>query len=56
MLQTFQPENRLATLPDVLQRGMRVRQMSYWLVSWLSRFWLAQCRHAERPDRFVPRY
>jgi hypothetical protein len=26
------------------------------LARWLLRCWESQCRHAERPDRFVPRY
>lgn len=26
------------------------------LARWLLRCWESQCRHAERPGRFVPRY
>ena len=29
-----------------------VRALRVWLLG----FWASQCRHAERPDRFVPRY
>jgi hypothetical protein len=29
-----------------------VRALRVWLLG----FWASQCRHAERPERFVPRY
>jgi len=56
MLQSFHPQHCPATLPPILGNGGQVHQVSLWLMSWLTRWWLAQCRRAECANRFVPRY
>jgi hypothetical protein len=32
------------------------RPLAQQAAHWLLRYWNSQCRHAERPDRFVPSY
>ena len=39
------------TAPRAATRG---RPLARRLAEWLVRCWQSQCRHAERPDRFVP--
>lgn len=34
------------------RRQPLARRLGHWLL----RCWESQCRHAERPERFVPRY
>ena len=56
MMESFQFQQRLATLPNIEPSVSWLHQVASRLGSSLGRWWSAQCRHAERVNRVVPRY